>query len=964
MACPDPDQLALAVSGSGDASQRQAVLDHAASCEECHAALVVLAPTAAPGASSEPPATLLQRASSSATLAVGDRVDRYQLGAELGRGAMGVVYAARDPELDREVAVKVLRPTASAARLKREAQALARLAHPNVVRVYDVGEHGGQSFVAMELVRGANLRQWLRTPRGVGEVLAVLRKAGEGLAAAHRAGLVHRDVKPDNVFVADDGGVLVGDFGLARSTDVASADEPPDAAAATLPMAVAASAPLTATGAVVGTPAYMAPEQDEGEATAASDQYAFCVMAWEALYGQRPIQGMTLTELRDHARAGTITPPPSGKEVPAPVERAIRRGLSPTAEARFASMDALLAALAPPAPRRRWLVPALALGAVAAGGVVFVLATGVVGRGGPSRASQCEAAGGVIDADWTPALAARVSERTGDGTSSALAHWTDRWRARRVEICRAAGGASTSDPRVACLERARGAFARTVAGVIAADAALHTDAIVRLLPSIERCDVAGVAAQPPPAVATRVAALDEQLAAGEVGAMYRVPRFTRAQVAALVAEAEAIGFAPQVLRARMLDGVVAGLTGEEDAAMDVFRAVMIEAETQADDFTRARAGAHLALVLARARDPEVKSIVTSARAALARAGQDASTEILLLKAEAAYAFGRDDFATAAAAQERVIALTLETYGPDAPSLGESYAAAAGALGLAGDRARSEARSKDLADILARTLHASGAPQEGAAILGEDTTAMLMAGDFARAREVSLGQVAYLRAMPVQEPMYLAQTLAGLARASELDGDCNEALRWYREAEAIYRRPAAEIAGTSAPDPAGALTGRVDAMLGQGGCLVDLGEHAAAVLLLRGALAEAEAGGATTARDVPYARRILGQALSAAGKHDEAIEVLAPIVEGFAGDPPRPMARALTTFALAQSLWTTGGVRDRERAHALADDAERAFQLALAEGSDPALPASRPLAPRARKQLAAIAAWRTSHPLPR
>lgn len=961
MACPDPDQLALAVSGAGDTSQRRAVLDHAAGCEECHAAMMVLAATAAPGPSSGSPPGLDLSAGSASVLASGDSVDRYLLGAELGRGAMGVVYAARDPELDREVAVKVLRPNASAARLKREAQALARLAHPNVVRVYDVGEHGGQAFVAMELVRGANLRQWLRTPRGVDEVLAVLREAGEGLAAAHRAGLVHRDVKPDNVFVADDGGVRVGDFGLARSTELRSSDEPPDAAAATMPMA--ASAQLTATGALVGTPAYMAPEQDQGEATAASDQYAFCVMAWEALFGQRPILGTSFTELRDRARAGTITPPPAGREVPAPVERAIRRGLSPTAGARFASMDALLEALAPQVPRR-WLVPAVVLAATAASGALILVATVVGGRGVPDRGAVCQAASAAIAADWTPALAARVAERTNDGTSSALAHWVERWRQRRLETCHAAGGASTSDPRVACLERARGSFRRIVAGVIEASASLRSDATVRLLPSLERCDVAGEPEKPPPAIAARVAALDDQLAAGELGALSRVPRFTREQVAALVAEAESIGFAPQRLRAQMLDGIVAGLTGDEGAAVDIFRAVMIAAEAQADDFTRARAGAHLALVLARVRNPEVGAIVTSARAALARAGQDASTESLLLTAEAAYAFGRDDFAAAAAAQERIIALTLERFGPDAPSLAESYAAAAGALGLAGDRARSVARSKDLADFMARRTQASGAPREEAAILGEDTTAMLMAGDFAKAREVTLRQIAHLRSMPVQEPMHLARTLTELARASELDGDCNEALRSYREAEAIYRRPVTEIAGTSAPDPAGVITGRVDAMLGQGGCLVDLGEHEAAVAVLRAALAEAEAGGATTVRDVPYARRILGQALSAAGKHDDAVAVLAPIVESFADAPPRPMTRGLTAFALAQSLWATGGVRDRERAHALADDAERALRLALAEGADPATPASRPLVPRARKQLAALAAWRASHPLPR
>jgi predicted Ser/Thr protein kinase len=946
MPCPDPDELALAASGSGDASQRQGVLDHAASCEECHAALMVLAPTAI----SEPASPTLSPPASA-----GGTVDRYRLGAELGRGAMGVVYAARDPELDREVAVKVLRPSASAARLKREAQALARLAHPNVVRVYDVGEHEGQSFVAMELVRGGNVRQWLRTKRTVDEILAVLRRAGEGLAAAHRAGLVHRDVKPDNVFISDDGGVLVGDFGLARSTDSAAdaSDEAPDGAAATMPMSKAQEQ-LTATGAIVGTPAYMAPEQNEGEATAASDQYAFCVMAWEALYGTRPIIGATLAELRERARAGTITPPPERSDIPARIERALRRGLSPSPESRFPSMDALLAELAPPPTRRRWVVPAVALAAVAASGAVFVVA-----RGGSNRSAACETAANAIAPDWTPDIATRVRERLGDGAKSALATWVDHWRERRAELCRTA---NADDARVACLERARVSFRQTVAGVVAASSSLQPDAIARVLPSLDRCDVAsGATTAPPPAIADRIAALDEKIAAVELGAYNNVPQATREQVAALAAEAKQLGFAPQLLRVQLLDGLVSRHLGDEAAAIATFRAVMVAAETQADDLMRARAGAHLAVVLARRRDDETNAVITSARAALARAGQDASTEMLLLEAEAAYAMGRREYAAAAAAQERIIALTIANFGPDAPGLGDAYAAASGAFALAGDVAHAQARSHDMTAWAERALHAKGAPAEAAAILAEDTHAPFLSGDFATVRAISLRQIAYLRSMPIQEPYYTAQTMATLARACELDLDCNEALRWYAEAEAILRRPLAEIAGTGAPDPTGVASTRIDMMIGQGSCLLDFDRADEAVAILRAAEAEAVAGGASTANDMPFVKRLLGQALSAAGQHREAIAILSPIVDGFPATAPRPFMRGLTAFALAQSLWATGGEHDRERALALANDAERELKAAIADAADPAQPTGRKLGAKAKKKLDALAAWRAAHP---
>src|SRR5262245_4403446 len=212
-------------------AERTVWVDHAAGCDECHAVGIVM------GFLPEP-------------VDGGARVGRYILGDVVGRGAMGVVHAARDPELDREVAVK-LHATSAPERLRREARALARLSHPNVVQVHDVGEHEGRAFVAMELVDGESLRDWLRTARPAHAIVSVLAQAGRGLSAAHAAGLIHRDFKPDNVLLARDGRVLVTDFGLACAIGAEGAA--PQGAEGAKPgdAAVSLSSTLTATGAVV-----------------------------------------------------------------------------------------------------------------------------------------------------------------------------------------------------------------------------------------------------------------------------------------------------------------------------------------------------------------------------------------------------------------------------------------------------------------------------------------------------------------------------------------------------------------------------------------------------------------------------------------------------------------------------------------------------------------------------------------
>ena len=286
---------------------------------------------------------------------IGSEIGRYRVLGLLGRGGMGVVLHAHDPDLERELAIKLLREHVDAADsprgralLMREARAIARVSHPNVIAVYDVGVHHGRVYVVMELVRGRALHVWMRDGHPLHVVLQVFAQAARGLSAAHGAGLVHRDFKPANVLVGLDGRVRVLDFGLARP--------PGDAAAITTAITSMVAGPaleglsrgesLTIAGTLAGTPAYMSPEQFEaGRADPRSDQFAFCVTLHEALFGVRPFIGDTLMELRDAVVSSSLALPGSAEGLPARLRELLHRGLAKHGTGRFESMDALVEAL-------------------------------------------------------------------------------------------------------------------------------------------------------------------------------------------------------------------------------------------------------------------------------------------------------------------------------------------------------------------------------------------------------------------------------------------------------------------------------------------------------------------------------------------------------------------------------------------------------------------------------------------
>jgi len=367
------------------------------------------------------------------SLALPERVGPYQVFGQLGAGGVGVVYEAEDEHLGRRVAVKVLcdpSPT-SLARFRREARSMSRINHPNVATVYDVGEADGRSYIAMELVRGQTLRQWLEAAPAWTDVIAMLRQAGQGLAAAHDAGLIHRDFKPDNVLVGDDGRARVVDFGLAKHhaelSEASGAAFDREALAREL-----ADGGITRTGSLMGTPAYMAPEQFRGQGDARTDQFGFCVVLYEALFGGRmPFAGQTAEELFEATRRGRLRAWPKQTDVPASVRAVLRRGLQSRPADRHPSMTALLTALdraieaghdAPPARHRtrgtrswRWKIVG------GATGLLLALGGAALGSRSPEPAPSAPVADATPGPDSEPDRAQRTRPSDDDTVHAASA---------------------------------------------------------------------------------------------------------------------------------------------------------------------------------------------------------------------------------------------------------------------------------------------------------------------------------------------------------------------------------------------------------------------------------------------------------------------------------------------------------------------------------------------------------------
>ena len=475
-------------------------------------------------ASEDPDATVVEprgpagEAASQAALAFEQprAVGRYVIVEELGVGGMGRVYLAYDPKLRRELALKVLHAhvhtdAAARGRMLREAQTQAQLSHPNVVSVYDVDTEGESLHIAMEYVRGQTLREWLEQKRPREAILEAFVAAGRGLLAAHQAGLIHRDFKPANVLVGEDGRVRVMDFGLARGqAQTQDFDHEPERASATTLAALeddrsaSLSASYTVVGTIVGTPYFMAPEQFFGETLDARvDQYAFCISLTQALTGSGPFPSGTVRELARVKAKGDFTLP---ADLPAHLVPLIRRGLAPKPEDRWPSMAELLDQLAedPAQVRRRRI--GIGLAAVVVAGFGFALTRPPE----PTEAAPplCQDSAAALAEVWTDERRGAIEAAfTATELDYAADSWTqaeqalDRygvaWVEARTEACQATrvDGVQSElmlDKRMLCFERRRDEFGALLGLLAKADAGLVEDAssAIEGLGELSSCDAA------------------------------------------------------------------------------------------------------------------------------------------------------------------------------------------------------------------------------------------------------------------------------------------------------------------------------------------------------------------------------------------------------------------------------------------------------------------------------------------
>ncbi|WP_143141366.1 serine/threonine-protein kinase [Nannocystis exedens] len=553
------------------------------------------------------------------------RLGRFTVLGLIGHGGMGVVYACYDDQLDRKVAVKVLHREVvreqdnARKRLLREAQAMARLSHPNIVTVHEVGQVDDTLYVAMEFVRGVTLEAWVQQSRPWRQILAVYLQAGRGLAAAHRAGLVHRDFKPQNAMVGEDGRVKVLDFGLARLHDEDLGEEGPGGASVR-PESALLRRPLTRTGVILGTPGYMSPEQHLGlRGTAESDQFSFCVSLYQSLYGEWPFSTESFQALREDAVHGRVAPPPAGSPVPARVFKALRRGLRAEPGARFASMTALLAELErdPAVTYRR--VAALAATAVIAG------AGGVIATMGNSGFERCPDARAELAGIWDEGRAAEVGAavravaptRAGETLAliePQLGRYAATWVQLRNDACRAhAGGrraAHVFDLQTSCLDQRRAALDATVDAFALAEATNLDDLVqtVAGLPPLAACaDVEALtAAIPPPAdplLRARVQQHRETLARAEVQEHTAQSRLGLQLVESVLADAKATTYEPLLAEAYLRKGSLQVRDGASAAALQSFDAALWAAissgHASAAALTSSRRGHLLAYQLGR-----------------------------------------------------------------------------------------------------------------------------------------------------------------------------------------------------------------------------------------------------------------------------------------------------------------------------------------------------------------------------
>ncbi|MCX4240349.1 serine/threonine-protein kinase [Paraliomyxa miuraensis] len=746
----------------------------------------------------------------------------------LGEGGMGVVYRAHDPRLDRAVALKLLRADVSRSptergrqRMIREARAMANVVHPNVVEVFDVGEVDSQVFVAMELVEGRTLARWLREQsRTTAEILGVFVQAGRGLRAAHDKGLVHRDFKPDNVLVGNDGRVRVTDFGLARAVEgqgqgphAESLDPhgtgPSDAGHGPSPHTLDGEpqlvtqdddlGPITRTGIVLGTPAYMALEQHMGGSTdARTDQFAFCVALFEALAGHRPFSGTTSVELGRAKHAMRIRELPSRKGLRPAVRRAILRGLQADPSERWPSMAALLGQLDPPARVPQWAWLGLASAVVLAGGLAVVERSGGTG-------DRCQSGEARLARLWSTerqdALARAFSatgrsyaEDTWRRTHTKIDDYAEEWRATHRTLCEDHRPPDEgADGRMACLDRRLARLEGLIATLEEADPTL-VDRAVSLASSLRSplacLDPATAAGDEPTPPSPELAAAWErqEQAVVRVDLLLEVGRERRAleQARAVMAEADAADWPPLRAVALRALGTALESTDELEEAERILTEGYWLAHEHELDALAAQIAAQLVWLAGSRQLDEAKALqwARHSRTSIERRGGEPFAEAAIETALGAMYLGLGRPEPAQESYRRALALFREHMSDAQPSIALALSNLGAALAAAGDYEGSLEHQRAALELWTRALGEEH-PSRADAI---DNIALAEArlGRFEQAIVWQEQALALRRRTFDPDDLRIATSLNNLGAFEEARGDHAKAEAHHREALTLYQ----------------------------------------------------------------------------------------------------------------------------------------------------------------------------------
>jgi tetratricopeptide (TPR) repeat protein len=899
-------------------------------------------------------------------------VARYVVREELGRGGMGRVLRAHDPELGRDVALKEVHREAlgiaGAQRLFGEARALAKLSHPHVVAVYDVlAVEPERVVLVMEYVPGQSLTQWLSAPRSWQEVVACFLQAGRGLAAAHAAGLLHRDFKPDNVLVGADGRVRVTDFGLAREVRVETTDELLRDLGASQSITLA-----TVPGAVAGTLPYLAPERlMGGAADVASDQFAFCVSLWEALLGRRPFPGQTVVELAFSMSAGPPRPPAGAPRVPAWLLQATTRGLASDASSRWRSMDALLRVLDrdPAARRRRW---ALALSGVATLG----LCAGAVQALPDTEVERCSEAAATLHLrsawddrrradvrDAVLAIGAGYAHEVWARTEHTLDTYARAWTGMHVQACEATTvhgeqSPAVMDMRMACLRRASVELSAVTEALAKADANTVERAheLTASLRPLERCaDLDALRADVEPPLPEQAAGVEEVRGSlARARAALSTGRYDDAEQAVDAARArrDELGYGPLEAEVAIVHALVLDARGDYEAAHLELRTALRSASTWHQTGEMRSAALHLVRV-AGYRLQEFDEARRHAELARALGDGDPEHEARVRSALATVLDAEGDPEAAEAELRRALALREARLAPDHPDLVETHGNLAAVLHARGKYDEAEAANRRVLalreDILGRdhphvaltrhnlalTLHASGRLEEAEhehrralavweASLGpehptlatarNDLAAVLQArGNAPEAETEHRRALAILEAALSPDHVDVASCRNDLAIALATQGE-------LEAAEAQLRRAIPTLEAALGPEhPLVAQS-----LHNLGNILEDEGEHEDAIALHRRALSALETALGPEHPRVASARTGLAMLLLDRGAIGEARKLAEAAWAQRNGDDTPPAQRGRTAFVLARASWENGDRDARRAAIVLAEAAAADF----------------------------------------